>query len=309
LDEIEKKVKKGKINQALQEELNLNISKIPEILRDNTDRNRTSPFAFTGNKFEFRAVGSSDTCARAMIILNTILADRLKKFKQEVDELMATKVRKDEAIFRVLKKYITESRAIRFEGNSYSQEWIEEATRRGLSTARSTPRSFKAYVSDKTIRLFKEQQVFTEKELHARYEIKLESFARKLQIESRMIGDLAKNHLIPTAIKYQNTLIDNAMGLKEVLDAKTYVKLSKNQVDSIKEISEHISQVKINVNLMLQERKKANRLATVEEMAYAYDEKVRPYFDIIRYHVDKLELLVDDRLWPLPKYREIMFLK
>jgi len=309
LDEIEKKVKKGKITQALQEELNLNISKIPEILRDNTDRNRTSPFAFTGNKFEFRAVGSSDTCARAMIILNTILADQLKKFKLEVDELVAAKVRKNEAIFRVLKKYIAESKSIRFEGNSYSQEWIKEAARRGLSTARSTPRSFKAYISDKTIRLFKAQQVFNEKELYARYDIKLESFARKLQIESRMIGDLAKNHLIPTAIKYQNTLIENAMGLKEVLDAKTYVKLSKNQVDTIKEISDHISQVKINVELMLQERKKANRMITLEEMAYAYDEKVRPYFDIVRYHVDKLELLVDDKLWPLPKYREIMFLK
>jgi glutamine synthetase len=309
LNEIEKKVKKGKINQALQEELNLNISKIPEILRDNTDRNRTSPFAFTGNKFEFRAVGSSDTCARAMIILNTILADQLRQFSHEVDELIAQKVRKDEAIFRVLKKYITESKSIRFEGNSYSQEWIGEATRRGLSTARSTPRCMKAYISGKTIRLFMGHQVFTEKELHARYEIKLESFARKLQIESRMIGDLAKNHLIPTAIKYQNTLIENAMGLKEVLDAKTYVKLSKNQVDTIKEISDHINQVKINVDLMLQERKKANRLVSVEEMAYAYDEKVRPYFDIIRYHVDKLELMVDDKLWPLPKYREIMFLK
>lgn len=309
LDEIEKKVKKGQVNQSLQEELNLNISKIPEILRDNTDRNRTSPFAFTGNKFEFRAVGASDTCARAMIILNTILADQLIRFKHEVDALVAQKVRKDEAIFRVLKKYITESKQIRFEGNSYSQEWVEEAARRGFSVDSSTPRSMKAYISPKTLRLFREHAVFTEKELQARYEIKLENFARKLQIESRMIGDLAKNHLIPTAIKYQNTLIENAMGLKEVLDAKTFVKLSKNQVDTIKVISDHISQVKINVELMLEERKKANRLLTMEEMAYAYNDKVRPYFDVIRYHVDKLELLVDDQLWPLPKYREIMFLK
>ncbi|MFA4862672.1 MAG: glutamine synthetase type III, partial [Bacteroidales bacterium] len=309
LDEIEKKVKKGKVTQALQEELNVNISKIPEILRDNTDRNRTSPFAFTGNKFEFRAVGSSDTCARAMIILNTIMADQLRKFKNDVDNLIADKVRKDEAIFQVLKRYITESKNIRFEGNSYSEEWIKEAAQRGLSNIRSTPKAVKTYISAKTIRLFGEHNVFTERELHARYEIKLESFARKLQIESRMFGDLAKNHLIPTAIRYQNTLIENAMGLKEVLDAKTYVKLSKNQVDTIKEISEHISQVKINVELMLQERKKANRMATMEEMATAYDEKVKPYFDIIRYHTDKLELLVDDELWPLPKYREIMFLK
>jgi glutamine synthetase len=308
-DEIEKKVKKGQVTQALQEELTLGISKIPEILRDNTDRNRTSPFAFTGNKFEFRAVGSSDTCARPMIILNTIMADQLRKFKADVDSLIEDKVKKDEAIFRVLKRYITESKDVRFEGNSYSEEWVEEAARRGLPNEKSTPKAMKAYISKKTVALFEENNVFTQRELMARYEIKLENFARKLQIESRMIGDLAKNHLIPTAIAYQNTLIENAMGLKEVLDAKTYVKLSKNQVDTIKEISEHISQVRINVDLMLEERKKANRLPDVEQMAYAYDEKVRPYFEVIRYHADKLELLVDDNLWPLPKYREIMFLK
>jgi glutamine synthetase len=287
----------------------VNISKIPEILRDNTDRNRTSPFAFTGNKFEFRAVGSSDTCARAMIILNTILAEQLKKFKKDVDGLIAGNVKKDEAIFQVLKRYITESKNIRFEGNSYSEEWQKEAKKRGLSVGKSTPEAIKSYISKKTLDLFIKNNVFSERELRARYEIKLESFARKLQIESRMMGDLAKNHLIPTAISYQNMLIENARGLKEVLDAKTYVKLSKNQVDTIKEISEHISQVKSNVDLMLEERKKANRLETIEAMAFAYDEKVKPYFDIIRYHVDKLELLVDDNLWPLPKYREIMFLK
>ncbi len=309
LDEIEKKVKKGQLTNGLQEELNINISKIPEILRDNTDRNRTSPFAFTGNKFEFRAVGSSDTCARAMIILNTIMADQLKKFKHDVDSLVNNHVKKDEAIFQVLKRYISESKNIRFEGNSYSEEWHKEAEKRGLCIEKSTPRAVKAYIAPKTIRLFREHNVFSERELQARYEIKLENFARKLQIESRMMGDLAKNHMIPTAIRYQNTLIENAMGLKEVLDAKTYVKLSKNQIDTIKEISEHISQVKINVDLMLEERKKANRLPTMEEMAIAYDEKVKPYFEEIRYHIDKLELMVDDELWPLPKYREIMFLK
>jgi len=309
LDEIEKKVKKGQLTSGLEEELNVNISKIPEILRDNTDRNRTSPFAFTGNKFEFRAVGSSDTCAKAMIILNTIMADQLVKFKHDVDQLITRKVKKDEAIFQILKRYITESKNIRFEGNSYSEEWIKEADLRGLSNTRSTPESIKTFISKKTLNLFQDHNVFTERELVARYEIKLESFTRKLQIESRMMGDLAKNHLIPTAIRYQNMLIENAMGLKEVLDAKTFVKLSKNQVDTIKEISDHISQVKINVDLMLDERKKANRLETTEEMAVAYDEKVKSYFDIIRYHVDKLELLVEDSLWPLPKYREIMFLK
>jgi glutamine synthetase len=309
LDSIEQKVKKGKISDGLQAELNLNISKIPEILRDNTDRNRTSPFAFTGNKFEFRAVGSSDTCARPMIILNTIVADQLIKFREEVDELIAARVRKDEAIFQVMKKYITSSKKIRFEGNSYSEEWVEEAERRGLPNLKSTPRSLEVYISPATIRLFEKHRVLNERELHARYEIKLEEFTKKLQIESRLMGDLAKNHIIPTAIRYQNTLIENAMGLKEVLDSKTYVKLSKNQVDMIKEISEHISEVKTHVDLMLQERKKANKLTSLREMAVSYDEKVKAYFDVIRYHVDKLELLVDDELWPLPKYRELLFFK
>ena len=309
LDNIEKKVRKGKISPGLEAELQLNISKIPEILRDNTDRNRTSPFAFTGNKFEFRAVGSSDTCARPMIILNTIVADQLIKFKAEVDSLIADKVKKDEAIFQVLKRYITESKRIRFEGNSYSEDWIKEAASRGLPNIKSTPEALKAYISKETVRLFADHNVFTEKELKARYEIKLEDFAKKMQIESRMIGDLAKNHIIPTAIRYQNTLIENAMGLKEVLDAKTYVKLSKNQVETIKEISEHISEVRTHVSLMLEERKKANRKQTLEEMACDYNEKVRPYFEVIRYHVDKLELLVDNELWPLPKFRELLFIK
>jgi glutamine synthetase len=309
LNEIEKKVKRGKLSNSHDSEMSLGIAKIPEILRDNTDRNRTSPFAFTGNKFEFRAVGSSDTCARAMIILNTTLADQLRKFKTEVDELIAKKVRKDDAIFQVLKKYIKSSKKVRFEGNSYSEDWAKEAESRGLPNIKSTPKALRSYVSSATKNLFKNHKVFTEKELKARYEIQLENFAKKMQIESRLIGDIANNHIIPTAIRYQNTLITNATGLKEVLDAKTYVKLSKNQVDTIKDISERVRIVKENVDQMLAERKKANKSETIEETADAYDENVRPYFDVIRYHVDKLELLVDDELWPLPKYREILFIK
>jgi len=309
LDDIEKKVKKGKFNNGTDAEISLGLAKIPEILRDNTDRNRTSPFAFTGNKFEFRAVGSSDTCARAMIILNTILADQLIRFKADVDQLIKEKVRKSEAIFQVLKKYIVSSKRIRFEGNSYSEEWVQEAAKRGLPNIKSSPKALQHYISPRTLKLFTDHKVFTSKELQARFEIQLENFAKKMQIESRLIGDLAKNHIIPTAIRYQNTLIQNAMGLKEVLDSKTYVKLSKNQVDTIKEISEHIRIVRENVDAMLEERKKANRLDSVEENANAYNEKVRPFFDVIRYHVDKLELLVDDELWPLPKYREILFIK
>ena len=244
-----------------------------------------------------------------MIILNTIVADQLKKFKDEVDALIASKMKKDEAIFTVLKKYITESKAIRFEGNSYSDEWIEEAERRGLANIKTTPPALKHYITKKTISLFESNKVFTEREMIARYEIKLEDFTKKMQIESRVMGDLANNHIIPTAIRYQNTLIENAMGLKEVLDNKTYVKLSKNQLQTIKDISEHISEIRTNVDSMLEERKKANKLLATEEKANAYNESVKPYFEVIRYHVDKLELLVDDELWPLPKYRELLFVK
>lgn len=309
LDKIEKSRLNGKITANGQSEMNLNIPKIPEILADNTDRNRTSPFAFTGNKFEFRAVGSADTCSNAMTALNLIVADQLKEFKKEVDALIKTKVTKTEAIYQVLKKYIKASKRIRFEGNSYSQEWIDEAAKRGLSNLRSTPEALRAYVSDSTMKLFVDNKVLNEREMHARYEIKLENYIKKIQIESRVIGDLAKNHIIPIAVRYQNTLIENAKGLSEVLDAKTYVKLSRNQIQTIKEISEHISEVKTNVDAMLDQRKIANSLDSYEATADAYHQKVTPYFDTIRSHVDKLELLVDDELWPLPKYRELLFIR
>lgn len=309
LDEIEKSKLNGKISNKEYSEMNLNIPKIPEILADNTDRNRTSPFAFTGNKFEFRAVGSADTCSNAMTALNLIVAEQLKEFKKDVDTLIKKKTPKTEAIYQVIKKYIRESKRIRFEGNSYSQEWIEEASKRGLSNLQSTPEALKAFVSEKTVKLFEDNKVLTRRELHARFEIKLENYVKKIQIESRVIGDLAKNHIIPIAVRYQNTLIENARGLSEVLDTKTYVKLSRNQVQTIKEISEHITEVKTLVDAMLEERKKANRMPSFEESAGAYHEKVMAYFEPIRHHVDKLELLVDDELWPLPKYRELLFIR
>ncbi|MBE9491808.1 MAG: glutamine synthetase III [Bacteroidetes bacterium] len=309
LDNIENKLKTGKINANLKAELDLNISKIPEILLDNTDRNRTSPFAFTGDKFEFRTVGASDTCSNAMTVLNLIVADQLTKFKQEVDSLMAKKVRKDEAIFTILKKYITESKKIRFEGNSYSQDWVKEAEKRGLLNLQSTPEALKVFFRQEIVDLYQRNHILTERELIARYDTKLENYTKKLQIESRVIGDLAKNHIIPKAIRYQNLLIENVTGLKEVLDAKNYNKLSKNGLQTIKDISEHVSKIKINVDLMIDNRKKANRLDTSEKRAQVYHDKVLPYFDIIRYHVDKLELLVDDELWTLPKYRELLFIR
>lgn len=309
LDSIEEKMENGKVTAELQAELNLNISKIPEILQDNTDRNRTSPFAFTGNKFEFRAVGSSDTCSRSMIALNTAMADQLRKFKGDVDRLIAKKRKKNEAILTVLRQYIIDTKKIRFEGNSYSEEWVKEAEKRGLPNVNSTPRALRAYISEKTISVFERNSILSKRELEARYEIMMENYIKKMQIESRVIGDLSKNHIIPTAIKYQNTLIENAMGLKEVVDTKSYVKLSKGQIEAIKEISEHIDKVRTNVAAMLEERKRANRMESVEEKAIAYNEKVVPYFEVIRYHVDKLELMVEDSLWTLPKYRELLFLK
>ncbi|MCF8235196.1 MAG: glutamine synthetase III [Bacteroidales bacterium] len=306
LDEIEKK---GVVNAGNENGLNISIPKIPEILPDNTDRNRTSPFAFTGNKFEFRAVGSSATCSNPMIILNLMLVDQLKKFKKDVDELIGKKVRKNEAILKVVKRYIMESRDIRFEGNNYSEEWVKEAAKRGLSNVTSVPEALKAYLLPSTIQLFAENNVLSERELKARFNTYIENYTKQIQIESRVIGDLATNHILPVAIKYQNILIENARGLKEVLDNKTYVKLSRNQVTSIKKISEHISEIVTNVNLMKEERKLANRLEDAEEKAFAYRGKVLPYLEVIRRHVDKLELMVDDKLWPLPKYRELLFLR
>jgi glutamine synthetase len=303
LDEIEKQTKKGKMD-ANGFNLNINIPKIPEILLDNTDRNRTSPFAFTGNKFEFRAVGASP-----MTALNAIVADQLKLFKQDVDKLIARNIKKDEAIFQVLKKYIKESKKIRFEGNNYGEEWIAEAKKRGLSNIKSTPQALKYLLSKDTIKLFEQLDIISERELTARYEIQLENYTKKIQIESRVIGDLAKNHIIPIAIRYQNTLIENVKGLKDVLDSKTFVKLSRNQMLTIKEISEHVEEIKDKVAEMLEERKKANRLDNMEKQALVYNQKVMPYLEVIRSHVDKLELMVDDELWPLPKYRELLFNK
>jgi len=306
LNELEEQ---GKINNNNETGLNINIPKIPEILLDNTDRNRTSPFAFTGNKFEFRAVGSSATCSKAMTPLNLILADQLIQFKKVVDALISKKVKKERAILQVLRRYIVESKAIRFEGNSYSGEWEEEAAKRGLSNLKSTPDALIKAFSDDTIDLYERHNILTKRELEARQEIKMEKYAIQIQIEARVIGDLSTNHIIPVAIQYQNILMDNVKGLKEVLDHKTFVKLSKNQIQSIKDISEHITEIKENVHNMIKERKVANKIDELQEKALYYNRKVLPYFDVIRYHTDKLELLVDDKLWPLPKYRELLFLK
>lgn len=309
LDEIENMPSRQGMKNNGKVDARINIPKIPEILLDNTDRNRTSPFAFTGNKFEFRAVGSSANIAKPMFVLNTIMADQLTKFKTEIEKMVAKGMKRDDAIFDLVKRYIKESKAIRFEGNSYSQEWIDEAAKRGLSNHRTTPEALQAFISKQTVKLFGDHKVMNEKELKARYEIKMEKYVKKIQIESRVMGDLAVNHILPTAIEYQNRLIENAKGLKEVLDQKSFVKLSKNQLNSIKEISNHIAAIKEEVEKMVAARRVANRIDDLTEQATAYKDTVLVFFDSIREHVDNLELLVDNEIWPLPKYRELLFVK
>ncbi|MBN8702887.1 MAG: glutamine synthetase III [Bacteroidetes bacterium] len=339
LEELEKRVKSGKMTPDEKTALKLNIGKIPDILLDNTDRNRTSPFAFTGNKFEFRAVGSSANCAGPMMVLNTIMADQLVQFKKEVDALIAKDVEKDEAIFQVLRNYIVATKNILFEGNGYGEEWVKEAKKRGLNNIKTTPDALDAFVSKKSIKLFNDNGILNDREQHARYDIYLETYTKKIQIESRVMGDLAINHIIPTAIKYQNFLIENVRGLKDVFGVATmestkskqmqtagagydddslkskksnssaWMDASATQLDMINDISEHISVIKNSVDEMVEERKKANNIEDQKKKAVAYCEKVKPYFETIRYHVDKLELLIDDEMWPLPKYREMLFAK
>jgi glutamine synthetase len=305
LDEIETSrsiIKKVKSEDSLW----LGIPKIPQINFDTTDRNRTSPFAFTGNKFELRAVGSSENSASPMTVLNAIVADQLVKFKVEVDKLIKKGDKKDVALLTVIKRYLKESKDIRFEGNGYSQEWEDEAAKRGLSNIKTTPKALDAYVSEKSIELFTKTNIFSARELHARHEILLESYFKKLQIEARVMGEVANSMVIPATISYQNSLIENAKGLKEL-------GLSKEALETplaiINKVSEHLRIVKTSIDAMLEERKVTNAIEDSREKAIAYDENVRSYFDTIRYHTDKLEQIVDDSVWPLPKFRELLFLK
>lgn len=302
-------VSAGKLSPEEKTDLKLNVvGKIPYVLLDNTDRNRTSPFAFTGNKFEFRAVGSSANCANSMTTLNTIVAKQLKDFKIEVDALIANDMRKDDAIFNVLREYIKQSKNILFEGDGYSEAWEQEAATRGLSNFKTTPSALKARVSQKALDLFKEMNVMNHVEVEARYEIELEEYTKKIQIEGRVLGDIARNHVIPTAIRYQNTLIENVKGLKEIFGAE-FESIGKEQIVLIREISGHIEGINSKVEQMTEARKAANALTDAFEMAEMYCTVVIPYFDIIREHCDKLELLVDNEIWTLTKYRELLFTK
>lgn len=288
-------------------ELKLNVvGKIPDLFLDTTDRNRTSPFAFTGNKFEFRAVGSKANCGKPMMVLNTIVAKQLIDFKKEVDSLIEGGMKKEDAIFRVLRAYVKSSKAIRFEGDGYSKAWEEEAARRGLSNHKTTPEALRENITDKAITLFEEMGVLSKVELIARYEIALEEYVKTVQIESRVLGDIARNHVVPTAVRYQNTLIENVRGLKEIF-GDAYQEVASEQIELIRHISEHIKVIHSTVEAMIEARKRANHLATFVERADAYCNEVKPFFDEIRYHCDKLELMIDDELWTLTKYRELLF--
>ena len=288
-------------------ELKLNVvGKIPDLFLDTTDRNRTSPFAFTGNKFEFRAVGSKANCGKPMMVLNTIVAKQLIDFKKEVDSLIEGGMKKEDAIFRVLRAYVKSSKAIRFEGDGYSKAWEEEAARRGLSNHKTTPEALRENITDKAIALFEGMGVLSKVELIARYEIALEEYVKTVQIESRVLGDIARNHVVPTAVRYQNTLIENVRGLKEIF-GDAYQEVASEQIDLIRHISEHIKVIHSTVEAMIEARKRANHLATFVERADAYCNEVKPFFADIRYHCDKLELMIDDELWTLTKYRELLF--
>ena len=304
LDALE--VASEELSQEEKTDLKLNVvGKIPDLFLDTTDRNRTSPFAFTGNKFEFRAVGSKANCGRPMMVLNTIVAKQLTDFKKEVDALIAKGMKKEDAIFKVLRSYIKTSKKIRFEGDGYSKQWEDEAAKRGLSNHKTSPEALKENITEKAIALFEEMKVLNRVELMARYEIALEEYVKTVQIESRVLGDIARNHIVPTAVRYQNTLIENVKGLKEIF-GESYQEVAAEQLELIRHISEHIKVIHSKTDAMIEARKRANHLPNFEEKAYSYCHEVKPFFDEIRYHCDKLEMMVDDELWTLTKYRELM---
>lgn len=305
-NEIEKRVS-AHFDEQDEAMLKLDIHKsIPELLMDNTDRNRTSPFAFTGNKFEFRAVGSSANCAGPMTVLNTIVCETLTQFKRQVDAIIAKGEKKEIALMQIIRKYIVESKSILFEGDGYSNEWETEAKKRKLANVKTTPLALDFFVNKKTRKLFGNHHIYTSAELEARHEILLEHYIKKIQIEARIIGDLASTYILPAAIKHQNVLIQNIQGLKDLGYDKSHY---DSQAQILQKISEHVNVINKKVKAMIEARKVANVIEDTRLRAIAYCDDVKKYFDEIRYHVDKLELLVDDSLWQLPKYREMLFLR
>ena len=309
LDALEESDDDKLLNLSGKQAVSLDIPQIPELLLDNTDRNRTSPFAFTGNRFEFRAVGSQANCAAAMIVLNTAVAEALTDFKERVDALIAGGMDKTKAIVKVVREDIKTCKPIRFDGNGYTDEWKAEAERRGLDVESSAPRMFERYLDKESIRMFERMGVLTEAELEARTEIKLETYTKKIQIEARIFGDLCLNHIIPVATRYQSQLIDNVHKVSEIFPEETAKEVSGNNLKLIKQISEHSSFITEHVEKLIDARRVANRIESELDKAVAYHDTVAPLLEEIRYHVDKLELIVDDELWPLPKYREMLFIR
>ncbi len=308
LTKVLQELEKASVEETTSKEKNvLNVlANIPDLLIDATDRNRTSPFAFTGNKFEFRAVGAKANCGKPMMVLSTIVAKQLMDFKKEVDILLKkNEIKKEEAILKILREYVKVSKPILFEGDGYSKAWEKEAQKRGLSNHKTTPEALKENISEKAIVLFQEMGVLSRVEIEARYEIALEEYVKTVQIEARVLGDIARNHVVPTAVRYQNILIENVRGLKEVF-AEHYEEVALEQIDLIRHISEHIKEIHSKVSQMVEARKKVNLLSSFEEKARGYCYEVKPFFDQIRYHCDKLELMVDDELWTLTKYRELL---
>ena len=291
------------------ESYSMNLSQIPEIMVDNTDRNRTSPFAFTGNRFEFRAVGSTANCASAMIAINAAVAEQLTLFKEKIDAQLAAGQELEHAMITEVRELIKMSKPIHFDGNGYSDEWKEEAARRGLDCETSVPLIFDSYLKDDVVKMFESTKVFSKVELEARNEVKWEIYTKKLQIEARVLGDLALNHIIPVATRYQSVLLDNVYKIKNLFPKEEGEVIAKRDLEQIKKMEEHMLIIKDKVNEMVESRKVANRIDSEREKAIAYHDKVLPLFDVIRYHIDKLELMVDDEIWPLPKYRELLFIR
>ena len=309
LDKLENSTSDEAIVVSDKQQLSLGIAHIPEVLLDNTDRNRTSPFAFTGNRFEFRAVGSSANCSSAMATLNAAVAAQLTEFKIAVDAKIAAGSTEQSAIFEILKEYIKISKPIRFDGNGYSEEWKVEAAKRGLDCETRVPEIYKAFTSEQSVKMFTSTGVFTEKELEARNEVKWETYTKWIQIEARVLGDISMNHIIPLATKYQSFLLDNVCKIKTVFSGEKAEKLSTLDTALIVEIGERIATIKNAVDDMIDIRRSVNKIEDEYEKAVAYHDKVLPYFDIIRYNADKLELIVNDEMWTLPKYREMLFIR
>ena len=309
LDEVAENLGDAKLTAEKKQALQLGISRIPAILLDNTDRNRTSPFAFTGNRFEFRAAGSSANCAASMIVINAAMAHQLNEFKAQIDALVNEGMEQEEALYKVLKETIIASRNIRFEGDGYSEEWREEAARRGLTNICHVPEALMKFNSPQSRNVLIGEKIFNENELNCRIEVELEKYTKKVQIESRIIGDLAINHIVPTAVTYQNRLLENLRGLRETFTPEEYEILGADRKELVKEIHEHIQAIKRLVNEMTEARKVANHLGSQVEKAFSYEENVSPYLEKIREHIDELEMEIDDEIWPLPKYRELLFTK